>query len=109
LTKSGTQTSAPACSSHHHDPDSSSAPPAWDVFFGDHVGLHRFFAKQFSLAASRGGRAIQEVEYVDGIENPSESFPNIVRWLVVHGYTDGDIAAVIGGNVMRALAQVWTR
>ena len=80
-----------------------------DIFFGDHVGLHRFFAKQFSLAASRGGRAIQEVEYVDGIENPSESFPNIVRWLVVHGYTDGDIAAVIGGNVMRALAQVWRR
>lgn len=80
-----------------------------DTFFGDHVGLHRYFAKQFSLAASRGGREIQEVEYVDGIENPGESFPNIVRWLVSHGYRDEDIAAVIGGNVMRTLALIWDR
>lgn len=78
-----------------------------DIFFGDHVGLHRYFAKQFSLAASRGGRLIQEVEYVDGIENPSESFPNIVRWLVRHGYSDTDIGKVIGGNVLRALAEIW--
>ncbi len=78
-----------------------------DIFFGDHVGLHRFFAAQFSLAASRGGLKIQEVEYVDGIENPSESFPNIVRWLVRHEYSDTDIGKVIGGNVLRALAQVW--
>jgi membrane dipeptidase len=80
-----------------------------DIFFGDHVGYHRFFAKQFSLAASRGGRAIQEVDYVDGIENPSESFPNIVRWLVRHGYTDEAIGKAIGGNVLRALAKVWPR
>lgn len=80
-----------------------------DTFFGDHVGLHRYFAKQFSLSASRGGLAIQEVEYVDGIENPSESFPNIVRWLVRHGYSDDDIGKAIGGNVLRALALVWDR
>jgi membrane dipeptidase len=80
-----------------------------DTFFGDHVGLHRFFAAQFSLGASRGGRAIQEVPYVDGIENPGESFPNIVRWLVRHGYTDEDIGRVIGGNVLVALAAIWPR
>jgi membrane dipeptidase len=80
-----------------------------DTFFGDHVGMHRFFARQFSLAASRGGLVFQEVEYVDGIENPGESFPNIVRWLVRHGYSDGDIGNAIGGNVLRALAQVWDR
>ena len=80
-----------------------------DTFFGDHVGLHRYFAKQFSLSASRGGLAIREVEYVDGIENPSESFPNIVRWLVRHGYSDDDIGKAIGGNVLRALAAVWDR
>lgn len=78
-----------------------------DTFFGDHVGMHRFFAAQFSLAASRGGLAIQEVEYVDGIENPGESFPNVTRWLVRHGYSDEDIGKVIGGNVLRALAAVW--
>lgn len=80
-----------------------------DTFFGDHVGMHRFFAKQFSLAASRGGRTFQEVDYVDGIENPGESFPNIVRWLVRHGYSDTDIGKVIGGNVLTALEQVWPR
>ncbi|HKY51554.1 MAG TPA: membrane dipeptidase [Candidatus Limnocylindria bacterium] len=80
-----------------------------DIFFGDHVGYHRFFSRQFSIAASRGGKQIQEVEYVDGIENPSESFPNVVRWLVRHGYSDADIGRAIGGNVLRALAQVWPR
>ncbi len=80
-----------------------------DTFFGDHVGLHRYFAKQFSLSASRGGLKIREVDYVDGIENPGESFPNIVRWLVRHGYSDVEIGTVIGGNVMRALALVWGR
>ena len=78
-----------------------------DTFFGDHVGLHRFFAAQFSLGASRGDRTIQEVEYVDGIENPGESFPNITRWLVRHGYTDEDIGKVISGNVLGALAAIW--
>lgn len=80
-----------------------------DTFFGDHVAMHRFFAKQFSIAASRGGLRFTEVEYVDGIENPGESFPNVVRWLVRHGYSDGDIGKAIGGNVVRALEQIWDR
>ena len=52
-----------------------------DSLFGDHVGMHRVFAKQFSLAAARGSLQFEEVEYVDGIENPSESFPNLVPLL----------------------------
>jgi membrane dipeptidase len=80
-----------------------------DIFFGDHVGMHDVFAKQFSLAAARGGLEFEKIEYVDGIENPAEAFPNIVRWLVAHDYSDGDIGRVIGGNVMRALAEVWPR
>ena len=27
----------------------------------------------------------EPVEYVEGLENPSE-FPNLIRWLVGHGY-----------------------
>jgi len=80
-----------------------------DTFFGDHVGMHRFFAAQFSLAASRGGLAIKEVEYVDGLENPSETFPNITRWLVRHGYSDDEIGKAIGENVMRAISHIWDR
>lgn len=80
-----------------------------DTFFGDHVGMHAVFAKQFSVAAARGGLEFDAIEFVDGIENPSESFPNIVRWLVTHDYSDGEIQNVIGRNVMRALTEVWPR
>src|SRR5213593_825553 len=78
-----------------------------DTLFGDHVGLHHYFAKQLSIKAAHGAQEFEEVEYVDGIENPAEAFPNIVRWLVKHDYSDGDIAKAIGGNVMRVLDEVW--
>ncbi|MBB6098584.1 membrane dipeptidase [Deinobacterium chartae] len=78
-----------------------------DVLFGDHVGLHHVFANALSIGASRGQLAYEEVEYVDGIENPAEAFPNIVRWLVKHGYSDEDIAKVVGGNILRVLKEVW--
>lgn len=80
-----------------------------DTLFGDHVGLHHYFAKQLSIRAAHGQQQFEEVEYVDGIENPAEAFPNIVRWLVSHEYSDGDIAKAIGGNVMRVLEQAWYR
>lgn len=47
-----------------------------------------------------------EVPFVDGIENPSEKFHNITRWLVKHGYSDGDIKRILGENVTRVLDQV---
>jgi membrane dipeptidase len=78
-----------------------------DTMFGDHVALHRLFASQLSIASARGQQQFEMVEYVDGIENPAEAFPNIVRWLVKHGYADDAIAKVIGGNVRRVLKQVW--
>lgn len=78
-----------------------------DVLFGDHVGLHKVFAAALSISASKGKTPFEPVEYVKGIENPSEAFPNIVRWLVKRGYSDQDIAKVIGGNIMRVLDEVW--
>ena len=80
-----------------------------DTLFGDHVGLHHYFAKQLSIAAAKSGPEFKEVEFVDGIENPAEAMPNIVRWLVKHGYTDTDISKAIGGNAMRLLKEVWWR
>jgi membrane dipeptidase len=80
-----------------------------DTLFGDHVGLHHYFAKQLSIKAAHGQTQFEEVEFVDGIENPGEAFPNIVRWMVKQGYSDGDIAKAIGGNVMRVLEQAWYR
>ncbi|MNI04776.1 Membrane dipeptidase [compost metagenome] len=78
-----------------------------DTLFGDHVGLHKAFAEALSLSASKGNQPYERVEYVAGLENPGQCFPNIVRWLVKHGYSDTDIAKVIGGNTMRVLDEVW--
>lgn len=78
-----------------------------DTLYGDHVGLHHAFSTQLGVAAIHRGLEFPRVEFVDGLENPSETFPNIVRWLVSHGYSDGAIAKVIGGNARRVLEQVW--
>lgn len=79
-----------------------------DTMFGDHVGLHRAYAAQLSVTKVLGNKSFQPVAYVDGLENPAD-FPNIVRWLVKHGYSDEDIAKVMGGNALRVLKQVWVR
>ncbi len=77
-----------------------------DTMFGDHVGLHRAYAKQLSIDKILGSKSFEAVEYLDGLENPAD-FPNIIRWLVRQDYADADIAKVIGGNTLRVLKQVW--
>jgi membrane dipeptidase len=47
------------------------------------------------------------VEYVEGLENPSESFHNIAAWLVSDELSDEEITKVLGGNALRALADIW--
>jgi membrane dipeptidase len=79
-----------------------------DTLFGDHVGLHHAFATQLSIGKAHAGQRFQEVPYVDGLENPAD-FPNIVRWLVRHGYKDEDIAGAVGGNALRVMKTVWIR
>jgi len=79
-----------------------------DTLFGDHVGLHREFSDNLGISAQiEHGPHFDHVAYVDGLENPSENYHNIVGWLVKHGYSDGDIQTVIGGNILRALGKIW--
>jgi len=78
-----------------------------DTLFGDHVGLHDAFAEHLSIAQVHSGLDFPRVAYVDGLENPGECFGNIVGWLVRHGYSDAEIWAVIGGNTLRVLEDVW--
>ena len=78
-----------------------------DTVYGDHVGLHHAYSSALSLKASKGNKKYEEVEYVQGLENPTEGSKNIVRWLVKEGYSEDDIAKVIGGNVLRVLDEVW--
>jgi len=78
-----------------------------DVLFGDHVAMHHAFSGHMSIKQSRAKGEVDEVPYVEGLENPSETFPNIVRWLVKHNYSDDEIEKVIGGNALRVLREVW--
>jgi membrane dipeptidase len=80
-----------------------------DTLFGDHVGLHHAFASQLSIASAHSGVEFEEVEYVRGLENPAEVMPNVARWLVAHGYSDEEIAKVMGLNVLRVLKETWAR
>lgn len=88
-----------------------------DTFYGDHVGYYRAYARWSATAGlghyQRGERPPPPsmdlkdmVEYVKGLENPSE-FPNVVRWLVKHGYSDSEIVKIIGGNGLRLLRATW--
>jgi membrane dipeptidase len=78
-----------------------------DTLYGDHVALHRIFARMLSIGSAVRGPAFDPVAYVDGLENPTENFGNITGWLVSHGYSDDDIRAVLGGNIYQALQAIW--
>jgi membrane dipeptidase len=78
-----------------------------DTLFGDHVGLHDAFAANLSIGQAHGHVDHPRVEYVDGLENPAEEFYNIIGWLVKHDYSDDEIRAVTGGNILRVLREVW--
>lgn len=78
-----------------------------DTLYGDHVGLHRVFEPQMVMSEITSGPPFERVEYVEGLENPTEGFRNITAWLIKHGYSDDEIAAVQGGNVLRVLERIW--
>jgi membrane dipeptidase len=77
-----------------------------DTLYGDHVGLHTVFGHLLKVGTQ--GPPFEKVEYVDGLENPTENFGNICGWLVREGFSDNEIAAVLGGNILRALGRIWT-
>jgi membrane dipeptidase len=77
-----------------------------DTLFVDHVGLHRQFAHLLS-GATTGEPDHPRVAYVAGLESPEECFRHIIGWLVKRGYGDSDIEAVVGGNIIRALREIW--
>lgn len=83
-----------------------------DTVYGDHVGLHHTYAASLSLKESKGrdkpGQEYEEVEYVEGLENPTEGSHNIPRWLVKSGYSDEDIEKVMGGNALRVMKEAWS-
>jgi membrane dipeptidase len=77
-----------------------------DTLYGDHVQLHSVFGHLLRVA-DLGGPTYEKVEYVDGLENPTENFTNIAEWLVQRGFSDDEIVAVLGANIVRALEGIW--
>ena len=82
-----------------------------DTIYGDHVGMHNVLSKGLSIAQVQcdivTGEMPPHIDYVRGMENPTEGYNNIVRWLVKHGYSDKEIGKVIGENVLQVLRQAW--
>jgi len=83
-----------------------------DTVYGDHVGLHHTYMANLSIKESRGAgkpdQHFEEVEYVEGLENPTEGSHNIIRWLVAHDYPDDEIEKVMGGNALRVMRAAWS-
>jgi len=79
-----------------------------DTLFGDHVGTHELLSGKLSIKSAQMAN-MQRVEYVEGLENPAECFPNIIRWLVKKGYSREDIRKVAGGNIFRVLEATWAK
>jgi membrane dipeptidase len=46
-------------------------------------------------------------DHVRGMENATEAMNNVARWLVKNGYSDKEIAKIVGGNALRLLKSVW--
>ncbi|MBA2671354.1 MAG: membrane dipeptidase [Gemmatimonadetes bacterium] len=87
-----------------------------DTLYGDHLGLHHVYSGSLSLKESHRqklkaqaptGEQPATLEYVLGVENPTEASHNVVRWMVGRGYAEEDIAKAIGGNALRLLEAVW--
>lgn len=80
-----------------------------DTLYGDHVGLHDAYTANLSIGeANRPSPTHPKVEYVEGIENPTEASINLVREMVRRNYADGDITKAMGGNILRVLREVWS-
>lgn len=80
-----------------------------DTLFGDHVGIHDLLSGALSIKSAHGQNSFPKVKYVEGLENPAEGFPNILRWLVKKGYSNEDIQKAIGGNIIRVLKETWAK
>jgi len=75
-----------------------------DVLYGDQTSLLRVLATFHGVELPE---STMENPYVKGLENPTEAWNNIPRWLVKNGYSDEEIRKVLGGNVVRVLETVW--
>lgn len=75
-----------------------------DVLYGDHTKLLEVLADFHGVELPE---STMQQKYVEGLENPTEAWNNIPRWLVKEGYSDEEIEQVLGDNITRVLDEVW--
>lgn len=93
-----------------------------DTMYGDHIQLYKVGAVKNNTKgmghSKRPGAPQHEFlgmamnldkfpPYVKGVENPTETIPNAIRWMINHGYSDNEIAKVAGLNAINVLKKVW--
>jgi membrane dipeptidase len=91
-----------------------------DTIYADHTGFHDVMPDVFPRTTPHpspdddplsriGVKPIEprRIDYVEGVENPTEAMRNLTSMLILRGYADDDIAKVLGGNTMRILREIW--
>lgn len=74
-----------------------------DAFYGDHLAIYRAGR---STPLSPDGAMPFDADHVAGAENPSEIPLQVAVRLLALGWSREDVAAVLGGNVMRLFRSV---
>jgi membrane dipeptidase len=75
-----------------------------DLYHDDPEKYQRLYG---STEEGHGFDAAADATAIDGLENPTEAWHNIVRWLVKKGYSDDDIGKILSENSLRALREAW--
>jgi membrane dipeptidase len=75
-----------------------------DTLYGDHRALLQVLGDRYDVDVPL---EVAGHRYVRGLENPTEAWHNVPRWLVREGYADEAIRKTIGGNTLRALDEIW--
>ncbi|PSQ60293.1 peptidase M19 [Halobacteriales archaeon SW_7_71_33] len=75
-----------------------------DTLYGDHRALLQVLGDRYDVDVPL---EIDGHRYVRGLENPTEAWRNIPRWLVREGYSEEEIRKAIGGNTLRVLEETW--
>lgn len=92
-----------------------------DSLYGDHQDHYRAFQDRWRTGGyghyTRPNKpsvdyslpsGIEDPGYVKGLENPNE-LVNVARWMIKHGYSDAEIAKIMGENALKFLKKVWYR
>jgi len=67
-----------------------------DSNYVDHTAMHKVMFPEKPLPT----------DYMEGMENPTEAWHNIIRCLVLEGYSDQEIGKVAGENALRLIERV---